>query len=370
MKRNQTNLTALQLTFFIIQAQIGVGILGLPFNVFSAAKQDSWISILFAGVVIQLIVFLMWGLGKRFPENSLFEYSSLLTGKFFGMLINLLYIIFGLMVASLVLMYASTIIKMWVLPITPKWIIILLLTIPAVYLGKEKVSEISNIFVVVSALIGLLIVISFIVMFTYPVDWRYLFPIGHAGLINILKGTKEAYFSMLGFELLLILYPYFQQIGERKVLLSVSLANFCVTLIYTFLTIVSVITFSPEELLLIPQPVLYFVKSLYLQIVERIDLVFVSLWVVNVITSLTTYLFLSTEGCSISFSKHKKFKRYLYTLFFGALAGGIALIPNKESEIETFNKGVVYMSYLTLLVLPILLLGLSFISKGSKKNEK
>lgn len=364
--KNQSNLTSIQLILFIIQTQIGVGVLGLPFSVFSISKGDAWISVLLAGIVVQILITFFWLLGRRFPAKSLFQYSIQLAGKAGGTFINVSYVLYGLLVTSLILMYSTAIIKTWVLTLTPKWIIMFLLMGTAIYLGKELLRDICNVYVVVSGLIFFLIMISIVVLIMYPVDWRYLLPIGHSGGINILKGIKEAYFSMLGFELLLFLFPYFQHNGERSVLFSASIANLSVTLIYTFLTIVSLVTFSPEELVIIPQPVLYYVKSLYLQIVERVDLVFVSLWVVSVITSITSYLFLSTEGIANTFTR---IKRPVITIFFGSLSFIIALIPNKEAEMEMYNKWVINSSYLFILVIPFLLLGISFIFKKKERGK-
>ncbi|PFA70730.1 hypothetical protein CN378_00215 [Bacillus sp. AFS015802] len=363
----QINLTSIQLVFFIIQTQIGVGVLGLPFSVFMVSKADGWISVLLAGFVVQIIIVVLWLLGRRFPKKSLFQYSRNLMGKVVGSIINIAYILYGVLVTALILMYATAIIKTWVLPLTPKWIVMFLLIITAILLGREKVADISNVYVVVSSLIFFLILISMVVLMTYPIEWRYLLPIGQSGGVQILKGAKEAYFSMLGFELLLFLFPYFQHNGERSVLYSVSIANLFVTLTYTFLTIVSFITFSPEEIVIVPQPVLYFVKSLYLQIVERIDLVFMSLWVVNVITSLTSYLFLSTEGSIYTFQRFKR-KRSIFTMIFGVIALVIALIPNKEGEMEIYNKMVINLSYLYILVIPILLLSISYVFKKMERG--
>lgn len=364
--KNQTNLTSMQLMLFIVQTQIGVGVLGLPFSVFSISKGDAWISVLLAGIVVQLFITIFWVLGRRFPAKSLFQYSMQLVGKAGGTFINISYVVYGLLVTSLIMMYSTAIIKTWVLTLTPKWIIMLLLMGTAVYLGRELLSDICNVYVVVSGLIFFLILISIVVLIIYPVDWRYLLPIGHSGGTNILKGIKEAYFSMLGFELILFLFPYFQHNGERSVLFSASMANLFVTLLYAFLTIVSLVTFSPEEIVIIPQPVLYYVKSLYLQIVERIDLVFVSLWVVSVITSLTSYLFLSTEGVAHTF---KRINRSVITIFFGSLSFIIALIPNKEAEMELYNKWVINTSYLFILVIPFLFLGISFIFKKKERGK-
>jgi spore germination protein (amino acid permease) len=367
--KKQIDLTSLQLSIFILQTQIGVGVLGLPFNVFSVSKGDAWISVLIAGAGVQGIITLLWLLGRRFPSKSIFEYSRLVLWKFAGTLINIGYLIYGVLVTCIILMYSTSIIKSWSLIHTPEWVIMLMLLLPAFYLGKEKVMEISNVYVVVSVLVVLLVIVSVIVLFIYPIDWRYLFPIGASGGLTILKGAKEAYFSMLGFELLLILYPFFKHNGDRAILKAVTTANLSVTLVYAFLTIVSIVTFSPEELKIIPEPVLYYVKSLYLQVIERVDLLFASIWVVNVITSLTSYLFLCTESCSYTFKKFKKLKRGYCTVFFGGVAYFIALLPGNLEEMDLVNKWVLTLSYVFVLGIPILLLCVSIISK-KKESEK
>ncbi|QWC21313.1 spore germination protein [Bacillus haikouensis] len=364
----QIKLTSFQLSIFIIQTQIGVGVLGLPFNVFSVSEGDAWISVLVAGALVQCVITLLWILGRRFPSKSLFEYSRVLLGKFASTFITFGYLIYGVLVVIIILMYATAIIKSWSLLHTPTWAVMLMLIIPGFYLGKEKVMEISNVYVVVTILIVLLVVVSTIVLFIYPVDWRYLLPIGASGGLTILKGAKEAYFSMLGFELLLILYPYFQNNGSPAIYRAATAANLSVTLVYTFLTIVSTVTFSPEEIKIVPQPVLYYVKSLYLQVVERVDLLFASFWVVNVITSLTSYLFLCTECCSHLFKKFKKLKRGYCTVFWGGFAYCIALIPGKLSEMDMVNKWVLALSYIFVLIIPITLLAVSLIFK-KKESE-
>ncbi|BCB04319.1 GerAB/ArcD/ProY family transporter [Bacillus sp. KH172YL63] len=366
---NQTKLSGVQLTFFIIQTQIGVGILGLPFNVYLKSKQDAWISVLVAGLVVQGVIIILWILARRFPTKSIFEYNQILTGRIFGSFLNVGYIFYGLLVTALVLMYSTKIIKVWVLIFTPKWILMFLLVATAVYLAKEDVLGISNIYVVVTSLIFLLLIISVVVLVTYPVDYRYLFPMAQSGGVNILEGAKEAYFSMLGFELLLILYPHFQQIGGKSILIHVTIANFCVTMVYVFMTIVSIVTFSPVEIEIVPQPVLYFVKSLYLQIVERIDLVFLSLWIVNVITSLTSYLFLSTEGSSFFLRKYKKIKRTVLPFIFGVIALVIALIV-KNDQLEIYNKMVIFMSYVFVLIIPVMLLGISLLFRKHEREKQ
>lgn len=359
-KRTQT-----QLLFFIIQTQIGVGILGLPFNVFLHAKQDGWISVLISGFMVQVIITILWLLAKQFPDQSLFQYTKVLTGKFIGTGINLIYIIYGVLVTALILMYSTKVIKTWMLIYTPKWILMMLLVLTAIYLAREHIDTISNIYVVVSLLIVFLLVISFIVVGTYPVDYRYLFPVGDHFGIPWLMGAKEAYFSMLGFELILILYHHFKDLGSKAILKSASMANWIVTIIYAIMMIVSTIVFSPTEIKIVPQPVLYFVKSLNLQIIERIDLVFLSLWIVNVVTSLTSYLFLSIEGTRFFFKKLSKKKATWILVLYGSISFSIAVLYQID-KIDTYNTFVIRFSFLLVCCIPIALLLLSIFKKKGK----
>ncbi|MGX1264143.1 spore germination protein (amino acid permease) [Rossellomorea marisflavi] len=360
---NRNKRTQTQLVFFIIQTQIGVGILGLPYNVFLQSKQDGWISVLIAGLIVQVIITYLWFLAKRFPKQSLFEYSKVITGKYVGTAINMAYITYGVLVTALILMYSTKVIKTWMLIYTPKWIIMMLLILTAIYLAREHVDTISNIYVLVSMLIVFLLVISFVVMGTYPIDYRYLFPIGaHFGLPWI-NGAREAYFSMLGFELILILYHHFHELGSKAVLKSATLANWVVTIIYMIMMIVSTIVFSPVEIAIVPEPVLYFVKSLNLQIVERIDLVFLSLWIVNVVTSLTSYLFLSIEGSRSLFKKKVSKKKATWILFIYASVSFSIAVLYKIDKIDTFNHIVMRISYALVCCVPLTMLIISLLRK-------
>ncbi|MGD6817214.1 GerAB/ArcD/ProY family transporter [Metabacillus sp. 84] len=357
--------TVFQLYFFIIQTQIGVGILGLPFEVQMEAKGNAWISILLSGVLIQLILTLYWLLAKRYPNQNLYEYSPQLLGRFFGGATNLLYGVYGIAVMAVILIFAVGVIKDWVLDETPRWIILAMICLVGVYLGKEKPDVIAKFHVIVSGLILLLLVITIIALFNYPLEIRYLFPITQTGVKEILNGVTKVYFSMIGFELLLIIYPYMKARTSLSILKSASLANVTVTSVYAYLTVVCQIVFSPREMEIIPQPILYLVKALYIHVVERFDLLFVSIWVVNVATSYISYLFLTLEGMKAVF---KKAKRSFLAYLICASTFLFALLITKEEHANFLNDLLLKATVFFLLFVPFLLLGLSLII--SKMNRK
>lgn len=81
MATKNSTITQGQLTFFIFQTQIGVGLLSLPFAVAKIAHGDGWISTLLIGFFIQLCIFLIWALNRRFPTLSLYEFMPQIIGK-------------------------------------------------------------------------------------------------------------------------------------------------------------------------------------------------------------------------------------------------------------------------------------------------
>ncbi|MFZ0369154.1 MAG: GerAB/ArcD/ProY family transporter, partial [Halobacillus sp.] len=69
----KTKLSRRQYFFMIVQTEIGVGILSLPYDLHSAAKQDGWISLLIGGVLLQIVLLVIWLLAKRFPDKDFFQ---------------------------------------------------------------------------------------------------------------------------------------------------------------------------------------------------------------------------------------------------------------------------------------------------------
>jgi len=355
---NEKLISKSQLMFFILQAQIGVGLLSLPYMVHLHAKSDGWISGLVAGVGVFILLFIMWALGKRFPNDTIYEYVVKIVGKYIGNIISLLYIINFFLVSIFVVSVTVTILKKWILTLTPPYVIILCIVGTGVYLGRENLKVISRFFTFVSILIVFLVILE---LFSYTdTNVKYLFPIGQSGVKNILLGSHDSLMSMLGFEAILIIFP-FVKATNKEILKSSSIAVGFVTILYTFFLITSYVVFSPKEIEIVTEPILYMLKALSYEVVERLDLIFLSIWVVPIMTSFVTYLHVSSVGVSklLKLKNHKK-----ATFILGVLIVIISiLIPQEENVLQKFNKFVSYSSYIYIALIPFILLIVSVIRK-------
>ncbi|WGU96112.1 GerAB/ArcD/ProY family transporter [Paenibacillus dendritiformis] len=350
MSNAKDQITPGQLIFLITQTQIGVGLLGLASRVHNTAKGDAWISVLLAGMLAQLFIFIIWCLNKRFPSLTLFDYLPKLLGKAIGKLIQVLYAVYFILVSSFIVIQFSSTVRDWVLFDTPRWIVMGIMIGVSYYLARESLRTIARFFALVFFCnIAVIIIAAFAYL---HVNFLYVLPVGQAGIWNIAKGAHEAMTSFSGYEMLLICYPFVEG-GSTMKLKAATAANIFTTLMYTFAIFTSLIVFSPPELELLPQPLLYMVKALSFSVVERPDLYFLSLWVVVASTSTIGYLFMASRGGANLFqarSTHRKAVPYVAVLVFV-----IALIFQAPNMIGPLSKFLAIANYVFVFGIPFVL---------------
>ncbi|WP_176560121.1 GerAB/ArcD/ProY family transporter [Brevibacillus dissolubilis] len=355
--RQADKISRLELFFFILQSVIGIGILSLPYTVFSESKTDAWIAVLLAGIAITINMMINWKLSSHFPSANLFDFLPTLLGKYLSKAVSVGYIVYFLAVAYLVLLLFGDIITRWVLPRTPVLAIYFLLVSTSIYLARESLSVITRFCVIVSIFLPVLLILMLVPLNSS--HFIYIFPIGQTGLEAIFKGAKETSFSIIGYELLLVIYPFVKgnHTQIRKVIL---LSSAFLTLFYTFLVFNCVIFFSSEELEQIPEPILYMLKSFSFRVIERIDLLFLSIWIVTVLTTFVNYLFAASIGIKQLF--HQNDHRH-FTLAAGFLCLLCAEFTGDRFLVQKISDFLAKASFLFVAGIPLLLLLIIYMKK-------
>lgn len=361
MNNQMGTISLLQFVLFTVQTQIGVGVLSIPYSVFvGGAHKDAWLSILISGCMIQLLIFLYWLLSDRFKNLMYYEIVTETFGKKLGGFIKLLYVLYFIIVGAMLLILFSYIVETWAYPRTPKFVLLFIFACIACYIAIDNVRNISRFFVIVS--VFLLTIIIFSIPSFPHLDFRYIMPIGDSGFFNIILGGKDAIISLLGFEVILFLFPFVEGNKKQKIV-AASIANGIVTLYYTYITIISLTFFSPGELKLVPQPVLYLVNSFSFGIIERVDIIFLTIWVISVMTTYVSYLFFGSLGLSTTTSlfTHKR-----SILIIAITSVTIALIPKNILMIEQWSKLVGYLGLVFTIAIPLFVFFITTITSSKK----
>ncbi|PEU78322.1 hypothetical protein CN386_13495 [Bacillus cereus] len=348
-------LSGLQFFFFIIQTQIGIAVLSLPYAIFQHARTDSWLTVMLAGICVQFCILIMWFLAKRFPEKTLFEITKSVLGIRLGKLVTIAYVIYFIGIISTILSLFSNIIQIWLLPNTPTWIPKLLLLCISIYVAKDNIKIIAR-FLVLTAIF--LFFFFFIAVYALKyANFFYILPLGKQGVHSILKGVPEGFLSFLGFEMFMILFPYVQTKATTKLRIA-SAANMFTTIFYTVLTLICLVFFSPKEMEIIPQPILYLIKSFEFKIVERPDILFTNTWIILVSSTIMAYLYGASRGLQHISEKYKR-KTYVYGV--SLLSFIITLIFNSPAEANILSHIVSKMGLIFSLGLPVCLLIFSLV---------
>lgn len=363
IKRNEW-VSSGQLVFLIIQSQIGVGLLGLTNKVHEDAKGDAWISVILAGVLSQVFIIVIWHLARRFKHMTIYDYLPQLLGRYVGKTIHFLYIGYFLFVTSYILIQFCRIVESWVLFDTPRWVMMAMMCCVCFYLVKESLRTIARFFVLVFFCnIAVIIIAAYAYL---HVNFLYLLPIGHEGVWNIAKGINRAMPSFAGYEMLLICFPFVEGASAQKLKAS-SVANLFTTLLYTFAVLTSIIVFSPPELALLPQPLLYMVKALSFTVIERPDLYFLSLWAVVTATSFMGYTYMASRGIANLVKAHSSHRRAVpYSV---GITFTIALIFQNPRYLFILEKVISITGYIFIIGIPILLLLLTLLFYKGRPQE-
>src|SRR5690625_4321124 len=289
----QNKITKYQLVNIMIHSQIGVGMITLPYEIFLKAGSDSWISVLLAGVIIQVIILIYAKLVKRFPSHHLYEIIQLVFGKWIGKTIIIFYSIYFIILGGVFLAKYAFILKSWMMPLTPKWILIVLILLLSVYTAIENIQVIARLLTLSSIILVIFIGISAFALRDAHIT--YILPIGNSGLKSIIDGIPVSIYSFIGFGYFIIIHPFVQS-DYKGIVRTVTISNITITLFNTFMVLTSLLFFSSKELKRIPEPVLYLVKSFNFNIIGRPDLIFTSMWIVLVVTTSIMMLYVTSLG--------------------------------------------------------------------------
>jgi spore germination protein (amino acid permease) len=343
------------LIFVIHSMQVGVGIQGFQRIIYLETRHDAWISVIISGVATAIIGFIMVKTLSMYENSDLYGIQYDVLGKWLGNLINIIFILYFLGGFHIIVRNYIEVIQAWVFPEIPNW----LLSLTLVYLvyyglngGLRTVVGVSFFSVVLS--------LWLILMLAYPfqfANWDYLFPMFEARITEILRGAKQMTFTVIGFEIIYVIYPFLKEKDRVHKYMQFGLAF--TTILYLALMVVSLAYFSGGQLERTIWGTLSLFKIVRFPFIERFEYVAITFWVLLILPNLMLYMWAATRGISRIFNKkEQKVSWILIAFIFLTL-----LYPLTRVQINMFNdyfaRGALYIVF----VYPLFLFGAVLIKK-------
>ena len=357
----QKGLTNIQISVIITLSIIGLSVMFLPRLAAEYAGIDGALATFLGGIVSTIMAGVIILLSKRFPNQTVIEYSQEILGKFLGKAFGVMIILHSLTVTSYILRAFADAMKVLLLPRTPlelTMITMLLLTLYCVQGGISTIARTDEIF-----LIPIVLVIGTTILFNIPEIqfYRYRSSLSN-GITPVLRGVAGTALAYTGYEILFFLLPFMK---DKKKILQAGLSGLVLPiLIYTGLVFVMIGVIDEKTTAELVYPTVHLARRIGIHFVERFDIFFIIFWILAVFTSLTTYLYMA----SISITRLLNFRNYKPFIFILApFCYALAILPQNVTEISFLSKAINYSGLIILLSsLPLLVIAVLRKKGGTK----
>lgn len=363
MNSKENQMTARQMMNFIMSVQIASGILLLPNNVVLKCGHDGWITIILVGILVTGIITIQVLLLQRYHNQSIYSINIFIYGKYIGCFLNILILLYLYYAACYLFRLFINTIKLTVLKLTPAVVLSSFIMLPTCYLTWNGLKNLGRF----AVFIYFVIFVSILLFIAVHKDLKLTFlePVGKAGIKGILYGFDDCMYSYLGYGLISAFYP--EITNKNKVMKHMIAANIISGIFMLITTIVCISFFGEEMLKYSPYAILKLSRSFRAPIVERIDVLFISVWFPIMFMSMTSYF----SVCYYSINSIFNFKKSRISLtVFGVITILISRIPRTSNEmLNLYNTIMLRFAYI-LIIYGIITYILSLtLRKGVNKNE-
>ncbi|WP_435170266.1 GerAB/ArcD/ProY family transporter [Paenibacillus glycanilyticus] len=285
--------------FPLYVSMVGIGVLTYQRTVIKHAGYNAWISVIITGFSIHILLWMIYKLLSASEDaNDIATINNKLFGKIVGSFLNAaiaLYFVFGAFVKFKVYI---ELIQVWLFPsmnFLYVSIVIVLLVYYAVSGGLRSVTGIA-VWATMISLVSIIPQVSLTFPYLHPLN---LLPLWNHSLAEVLLSSKDMAFNFLGFEILLLFYPFVKT--PEKSQKWAHLILFMVILLYLVILVLALMFFTEEQLRHSIWPTLNMIGIFEVPLLQRLEYIAISLWFIKIIAGISIYLWSACRATKIAF---------------------------------------------------------------------
>ncbi|MCA1055492.1 spore germination protein [Rossellomorea aquimaris] len=262
------------LVFFLVHSiQVGGGVLGFQRIIARNAGYDGWIAVILAGIFTHILMIIMYKL-VELGEGDIVSVHALAFGKWLGKIFDMIFVLyFSLLVITILRTYIE-VLQVWMYPRLSTFIFSLSFLLLCYYFVNGGVRVITG-----TAFFGTILpsylALSFAFTFPYA-DFRNILPVFDHSLKDILISTKNMSLTYLGYESIVVLYPFIKNAKQSQKYAHWGL--FTTTMGYTIIALISFAFFSEKQLEKTVWATLSMWKIVEMPFVERFEYIGIANW--------------------------------------------------------------------------------------------
>jgi len=350
--KDDNKITSRQLIAMVIATLLGIGILSLSRDVTDKAGPDGWVLIILGGIIALLAVFIMIKLAALFPGQTVIEYSKTLLSAPAGILVSLGFAIYFIIFCAFEARVFTEVLKQFLLDRTPTEVIIFTMLLTSAYLVRHGLEVIARIGVILVFLIVVPIILLSLPVWRFA-DFTNFLPLMKTPPLKIAMGTLAVTTSYLGYEIILLIYPFLSKPGDA--VRSMYIGIITVALTYLYMVVIGTAVFGIHELehLIWPAIMTYRIADIPGAFFEKLEGLIMALWVVSVFFTLSVFYF----GAVFTLSRIFRLEEYNFLVFpLVPVIYFLSLVP--ENIVQVYEYLTAFSTYFGIpygLIIPVLL---------------
>ncbi|NQX58285.1 GerAB/ArcD/ProY family transporter [Paenibacillus qinlingensis] len=340
-------------------------ILVVPSLMEKISRQDAWMTIFPSYLIGALQVWIMIVLAKRFPGQTIIQYSSQILGKFLGKLLGCYLLYYWINFDFIILNQHIQFINSIFLMRTPSVVVSLTLAILcaiAVYMGIESIARCNE---YLSLLIFVLLIPLLLLMLAVS-DPQLLRPMLSKGVLPVLQASIFPIAYLGQFMILGWFFPFLSQPKKAAkasfISLSIISGLFCITILPL------IMIFGPLTRKL-AFPVLSVIQYIGIKgSFERLEAVAVAIWVMGCFVKVSLTFFIICLTIAHLFEL-KSYRTFIVPVMLLSVIGSVFVFENYSTDLNSYLRNT-YPSFAfsTHLLIPLALLLIDTIKRHWKKS--
>lgn len=278
---------------------ISTSVMFSPYLATRVAGQDSWLAVIFAGLLSSLPAAASVYIMSKFPNKSFPQALPKLVGGFLGKILSVLYAAVFLFLAALTVWRMEAFAVRFLLPDTPLLVIRLLFLLTVFYAAMSGSAPLmrTNAYIVV---LQLLVPILAVVLFTARMDFSFLTPLFEGGVKPVINSTVLLLGWFCQAPLVILMFQWLVDAAKlKKGGLKAVLGSLAATIAAGFGFIGILAALGPEQAATTYYPSYALVRIISIgTFLEHTEVVFVVIWVSSIY--LAASFFIQAFATSIS----------------------------------------------------------------------
>jgi len=358
-------ITTVQASMILISTIIGVGVLPLPLFAVQGGGTGAPL-VTFAGIILAAIgLFILTALGIRHPKKTIITYGEDIVGKWIGKMCSMIVIFFFVILSALAAREFGEVVVSAVLRETPlevTVIVMLLIACLSVRYNINTFAYIHNFYV--PAILGpVLIIVAFSLKNANPI---YLRPLIEKDFISMVKGMLTISGLFQGSFIVTMVIPFMK--NPKKAKKASFWGIFITGGVYLLIVIATIAVFGTEEIKQIFWPTLELARTTALpgNILQRLDVIFLAVWV----TAVFTTLFSSYYFTIYSIKQMAKLKDHrMISFFILPFVFFLAMLPQNILQLYDVIQIAGRVGLLITILYPAMLLAIDLF-RSRRRREK